>query len=229
MTVELHSVDKRNGDTITFYTDWAYSDRSITEGILKSAMTGDCGEFLQGSAEWAMNVWHSGNRNGELWAMKVAADIRKHMRQRITMRATYKLFMNPEVHCTEIPVDDTSIMRLTFDKGRAWVWVKRLVPIRDTDGKIESVTIGAIWDDGIFRQLSRHSLYEDEREAMVKFNRKPCQQWADKRDFIQVDQKDTNKEEEERLIFPSIEEAERYERMRRAEEYKANELVNRRN
>lgn len=225
--VARHVVSKRNGDDIVFFTDWDYSDDSKTEAILKQAMSGDCGDFLMSSAEWAMNVWTSGNQTGALWALKVASDVRAHIRSRITLRATYAMFAgDPEVFCTEVSVSDDTILRLTWDKSRDWVWVKRLLPIKGANGKLETVTFGAIWDDGIYRQLSRNSLYEDEVQALKVFNMRPKQQWVDKRGYARVDCKKVEGEENERLMFPTIEEAERYERNRRRTEYLANQSVN---
>jgi len=228
--VVLHTITKQNGDEVLFYTDFDYSDYEVLEGILKQGMSGDCGEFLAGSARWAMDMWTKGNKTGYMWALKVACDIRANLKSRITLRNLYQFFRETTTTCTEVLVKDNLVLRLSWDRNREWIWVKRLYPIRyaDKDRTYDSVTTGAIWEDGVYRQLSKNALTEDEVKALKSLNMKPKQQWADKRGWVRYDELFDNddQEDKERMSFPSQEEAERWERNRRVEQYLANQQVN---
>lgn len=227
--VTMHTINKRNGDEVIFFTDFDYSDEHVVDGILKQAMSSDCGDFLEGSAKWAMDMWTKGNPVGYMWALKVAADIRQHLKARITLKNTYALFTSDEeIFVTEVPVKDQLILRLSWDKDRKWVWVKRLFPVRHKDRSYDSVVFGAIWPDGIYRQLSRNEMSELEVHALKGFNMNPKQQWVDKRSWIRYDELFDNEEglDNERMTFNSQEEAERWERARRVQAYLANEDVN---
>lgn len=226
--MRMHTITKLNGDEVIFFTDFDYSDESVVEKILKQAMGGDCGDFLQGSSKWAMDMWTKGNPTGYMWALKIAADIRQHIKSRITLKNLYKFFKESDTTVTEVPVKDRLIIRLSWDKDREWIWVKRLFPVRYGDRSYDSVCFGAIWEDGVYRQLSRNSMSEEEAHALKAFNMKPKQQWADKRSWIRYDELFDNDEQEdkERMQFASQEEAERYQRQRRVEAFLANEDVN---